>query len=74
MPLQACPEGSSLIAHVAEALSQECDLRSETTSSIPSQSASEVEIARKREIAQALRAANRRATEHLMKCPICRSH
>ncbi|MCU1323732.1 MAG: hypothetical protein JWM43_3381 [Acidobacteriaceae bacterium] len=74
MPLQACPEGSSLIANVAEALSRQCDLRSDIASPDASQGTSETELAGKREIALALRAANRRATEHLMKCPICRSH
>jgi hypothetical protein len=65
MSILDCPEGMRLIANVSEALHRQCDL--------PAQASSSEEIAREMDLAEAVRAASRHATDHLSKCPICRT-
>jgi hypothetical protein len=65
MSISNCPEGMLLIDNVAEALRRQCEL--------PAETASPEEVALEMDIAEALKAANRHATEHLSHCPICRT-
>jgi hypothetical protein len=63
--MRSCPEGMLLIENVAEALRRQCEL--------PARTASSAEIALEMDIAEAVKATNREATEHLSHCPICRA-
>jgi hypothetical protein len=63
MSIRSCPQGILLIDNVAEALRRQCEL--------PAQTASPEEVALEMDIAEALKAANRHATDHLSHCPIC---
>jgi len=65
MSIRSCPQGILLIDNVAEALRRQCEL--------PAQTASPEEVALEMDIAEALKAANRHATDHLSHCPICRT-
>jgi hypothetical protein len=65
MSIRYCPEGMLLVDNVAEALRRQCEL--------PALPASSDEIALEMDTAEAVKAANRHATEHLSHCPICRS-
>jgi hypothetical protein len=66
MSILSCPEGKLLIDNLAEAMRRQCDLSAKTTSAY--------EIALEMDTAEAVQAANRHATDHLMSCPICRNH
>ncbi len=65
MTICACAEGMLLINNVAEALRRQCEL--------PSRCDSPYEIAAEMDVAEALKAANRHATDHLSSCLICRA-
>lgn len=65
MSILSCPEGSLLIANLAEAMRRQCELPAETKTPY--------EIALEMDTAEAVQAANRHATDHLIKCPICRT-
>jgi hypothetical protein len=65
MSISSCPEGMLLIENVAEALRRQCEL--------PALPVSPDEIAREMDVAEAVKAANRHATDHLSQCPICRA-
>jgi hypothetical protein len=65
MSIRSCPEGMHLIDNVAEALRRQCEL--------PARTATPHEIALEMDIAEALKAANRHATDHLSHCPMCRT-
>jgi hypothetical protein len=65
MPILPCPLGNLLIDNVVEALHRQCEL--------PAQPASPEEIALEMEIAEAVKATCRHATDHFSTCPICRS-
>jgi hypothetical protein len=65
MSILSCPEGKLLIENLAEAMRRQCEL--------PAESKSTYEIALEMDTAEAVQAANRHATDHLMNCPICRN-
>ena len=65
MSICSCAEGTLLINNVAEALRRQCEL--------PAQADTSYEIALEMDVAEALKAANRHATDHLAKCLICRA-
>jgi len=65
MSILYCPEGALLLQNIAEAMRRQCEL--------PAKSKSIEEIAREMDTDEAVQAANRHATDHLMTCPICRS-
>ncbi len=65
MSISPCPEGMLLIDNVSEALRRQCEL--------PALPASPDEIALEIDAAEAVKAANRHATDHLAQCPVCRA-
>jgi hypothetical protein len=54
-----------LLDNVAEALRRQCEL--------PAESVRADQVTLEHNIAEAVSAATRRATDHLMQCPICRT-
>ena len=65
MSISSCAEGTLLIHNVAEALRRQCEL--------PARLDSPYEIALEMDVAEALKAANRHATDHLAICLLCRA-
>jgi hypothetical protein len=65
MSVQSCPEGMLLIANLGEAMRRQCELPAHPTSAD--------EIALELDASEAVQDANRHATDHIMKCPICRT-
>jgi len=65
MSICSCPEGVLLIDNVAEALRRQCEL--------PARPTTPQEIALEMDTAEAVKAANRHATDHLSRCPVCRA-
>ena len=65
MSVQSCPEGMLLIANLGEAMRRQCEL--------PAHAASADGIALELDTSEAVQDANRHATDHIMKCPICRT-
>jgi len=66
MSILSCPEGALLINNLAEAMRRQCELSAEPRSTY--------EIAREMDTAEAVQSATRHATNHLMRCPICRTN
>lgn len=66
MSIRSCPEGTLLLANLAEAMRRQCELAAHP--------ASPHEIALEMDTAEAVQAANRHATDHMMQCPICRTN
>ncbi|WP_158792630.1 hypothetical protein [Granulicella sp. L60] len=66
MSILSCPEGARLLNNLAEAMRLQCEL--------PAQTKSSYEIALEMDTAEAVQYATRYATDHLMRCPICRTH
>jgi hypothetical protein len=66
MSILSCPEGTQLIDNLAEAMLRQFEL--------PSQTRSACEIALEMETAEDIQEATRHAADHLMRCPICRTH
>jgi hypothetical protein len=65
MPIHACHEGTLLIANAAEALRRQCEL--------PARTATVIEVALEIHTEEAVNAAIRHVTDHMMHCPICRT-
>jgi hypothetical protein len=65
MSILSCPEGTLLIENLAEAMRRQCEL--------PAHTRSDHDVALEMDAAEAVHAANRHATDHLMRCPICRA-
>ena len=65
MSILYCPEGALLLQNIAEAMRRQCEL--------PAKSKSIEALALEMDTSEAVQAANRHASDHLMKCPICRT-
>lgn len=66
MSIRSCPEGTLLLANLAEAMRRQCELAAHPAS--PHETALEMDSA------EAVQAANHHATDHMMQCPICRTN
>jgi hypothetical protein len=66
MSIRSCPEGTLLLANLAEAMRRQCEL-----TAYP---ASLYEIALEMDTSEAVQSANRHATDHMTQCPICRTN
>jgi len=65
MSVLYCPEGALLLQNIAEAMRRQCEL--------PAKSKSIEALALEMDTSEAVQAANRHATDHLMACPVCRT-
>lgn len=65
MSILYCPEGALLHQNITEAMRRQCEL--------PAKSKSIEALALEMDTSEAVQAANRHATDHLMACPICRT-
>jgi hypothetical protein len=65
MSILYCPEGALLLQNISEAMRRQCEL--------PAKSRSIEALALEMDTSEAVQAANRHATDHLMACPVCRT-